>query len=367
MSKMFKWRKLNISALLLAFALMFLGLPLQVSARGLIDMSVPGDLSLVYKCEEYEGSSSAVAISGAQISIYKVADINEKGEFTLLSPYNDISNFPVTDINKIMSQDTWKEVSSSVAGYIYQNGVSPSYTVTTDGNGLAHFTGIDLGLYFVGNVTRQLDDCIYSFSSFLISVPGLDANDEWVNPVYEVIGLVKCSRVYLPKEVTYELLKTWNDAGYESYRPSSITVIIYCDGNMFSEVTLGSSNNWRYTWSYEEGHEWTFAEIINGSLSYTNSLTSSGNTFRLTNTYAPPETPPDTPDNPDNPPGTPDEPEEPGLPSLPEVLGAIRDLPEVLGARRLPQTGQLWWPVPILLIVGAIFMIKGIRTNAKNA
>ena len=354
------WRKLNIPAFLLVLALFILGLPLQVSARGLIDLSVPGDLSLVYRCEETEGSSNYVTISGADVSIYKVADISANGEFTLVDTYSNISNFPVTDLNTIKSQDTWKEISTSIGGYIYQNNVTPSYTVTTDESGLAHFQGIELGLYYVGGVTRRVDDCIYSFSSFLVSVPGLDENDEWVNPVYDVIGLVKCSRTYLPHEITYELLKTWDDAGYENYRPASITVLIYCDGVLFTEATLDQSNNWRFTWTYEEGHEWTFAEIINGNIPYTNSVTVSGTTFRITNTYNPPETPPETPE-------TPDTPGEPELPTLPEVLGAIRDLPEVLGARRLPQTGQLWWPVPVLLIVGVIFIFKGIRTNSKNA
>ena len=45
-------------------------------------------------------------------------------------------------------------------------------------------------------------------------------------------------------------------------------------------------------------------------------------------------------------------------PSEGSVLGASRDvggeqpMPEVLGANRLPQTGQLWWPVPVLCILG---------------
>ena len=58
---------------------------------------------------------------------------------------------------------------------------------------------------------------------------------------------------------------------------------------------------------------------------------------------------------------TPRDPGDPGTPITPGepdtgVLGAERDpgMPEqaVLGVDRLPQTGQLWWPVPILLIGG---------------
>ena len=63
-------------------------------------------------------------------------------------------------------------------------------------------------------------------------------------------------------------------------------------------------------------------------------------------------TPPPTGNNP--PPETP--------PSDGTVLGAARDLipPQVLGANRLPQTGQLWWPVPILCIAGFVLIGSGI-------
>ena len=79
-----------------------------------------------------------------------------------------------------------------------------------------------------------------------------------------------------------------------------------------------------------------------------------------------PDEPPPTPDEPETP-KTPNEPDVPVIPDLPEVLGAIRELPAVLGARRLPQTGQLWWPLPLLVIVGIVFIVKGIRKNNKNA
>ena len=53
------------------------------------------------------------------------------------------------------------------------------------------------------------------------------------------------------------------------------------------------------------------------------------------------------------------------------MLGAIRKLigkalPQVLGARRLPQTGQLWWPVPILLTAGILLFVSGLRDNLRK-
>jgi hypothetical protein len=45
------------------------------------------------------------------------------------------------------------------------------------------------------------------------------------------------------------------------------------------------------------------------------------------------------------------------------VLGANR---KVLGANRLPRTGQLWWPVPVLLLFGAGMIGKGIYDRNKK-
>ena len=360
-------KNMKIKTRIINFILMFfvvaMMMPVTASARGEIDLSQPGDLTLMYRSQRTEDSDEVIPMVGEKISIYKIADVDKYGNYSIPEKYKDA--FPITDINKIKDMDSWKVINQSLGGYIYQNDIRPSATVYTDEKGQAHFTDLELGIYFVGNMVTKVDNYVYSFASFLIAVPGLDENDQWI---HEVVGTVKCKITYEPKIDSFEILKNWNDSGYENYRPASIQVTIFCDGNEYAVVTLDQDNNWRYTWEYEEGHEWTLAETVNGSYAYTTSLTVSGTTFRLTNTVVPPETPdePDKPDTPDNPDTPPEEPEEPGIPDLPSVLGAIRDLPQVLGARRLPQTGQLWWPIPILVIVGLAFIIIGIRKNNKN-
>ncbi len=60
----------------------------------------------------------------------------------------------------------------------------------------------------------------------------------------------------------------------------------------------------------------------------------------------------------------------PPPPSEGSVLGASRDEipPQVLGANRLPQTGQLWWPVPVLCIMGLGLIVSGVhRRKAVEA
>jgi pilin isopeptide linkage protein len=52
------------------------------------------------------------------------------------------------------------------------------------------------------------------------------------------------------------------------------------------------------------------------------------------------------------------------------VLGALRDpigaIQEVLGASRLPQTGMLWWPVPVMMISGAGLIIFGRKKRKEE-
>ena len=64
---------------------------------------------------------------------------------------------------------------------------------------------------------------------------------------------------------------------------------------------------------------------------YTVSISREGITFVITNTLKPFEEPEPTPT-----PGTPDTPGE-----------------------NLPQTGVLWWPVPLLAVLGALLLLLG--------
>ena len=96
------------------------------------------------------------------------------------------------------------------------------------------------------------------------------------------------------------------------------------------------------------------------------SKASGGDVFTITVNPKPVETSTTTPGNP---PGGGGNPPGPGTgrrvpPSQGSVLGASRDEmipPEVLGANRLPQTGQLWWPVPVLCILGLGLIGSGVH------
>ena len=67
-------------------------------------------------------------------------------------------------------------------------------------------------------------------------------------------------------------------------------------------------------------------------------MTQEGTTFVVTNTYD--EGTPENPEQPENP-------DQPGNPTL-------------------PQTGQLWWPVPVLVAGGLLLIVIGLLRRRGN-
>ena len=125
--------------------------------------------------------------------------------------------------------------------------------------------------------------------------------------------------------VTRTVLKVWDDQGYENGRPESVQVTLLQNDVAFETRTLSEANGWQYTWDKlpkvdQSGKEisWTIREAaVSG---YRSAVRLNGDTFVLTNT---------------------------------------------LSRQKLPQTGVLWWPVPILAVTGLAFLIVG-TASRKN-
>jgi LPXTG-motif cell wall-anchored protein len=60
-------------------------------------------------------------------------------------------------------------------------------------------------------------------------------------------------------------------------------------------------------------------------------------------------------------PHDPDVPDEPGVPGDPDVPGGpgVPGNPDEPGTPALPQTGQFWWPVPLLAAGGMMLFVLG--------
>lgn len=119
-----------------------------------------------------------------------------------------------------------------------------------------------------------------------------------------------------PTYVSRTVEKVWNDNNNPD-RPTSITVNLLRNGEVYETVTLSAANGWDYNWpNLDAGYTWSVQEV-NVAEGYEPGIVRSGDTFVITNTYIPDETITD----PDVPKGTVEVPGEPldefGDPEIP--------------------------------------------------
>lgn len=312
-------KRLTALFLLCIMAVLALSSATTVFAYDEVDPAKETSLTLNYA---YDGK----AIANAKFSVYKVASMDQHGELTLTPAF---SQYPISITG--LTNEEWIILTETLTGYVQRDKLTPTDTRSTDQNGQLKFpkTSVSMkpGLYLVIGESTTVDDYIYKAMPFLVLLPAMD-------PVhglnYDVTAKPKCERVKIDDPpLTRRVLKIWDDRGNENKRPPEITVQLLRSGEVYDTVKLNSTNNWRYTWlNLDERYTWTVVEKEEEG--YTVKVTTEGITFTITNTYKgnkPPFTPPGKP---------------------------------------LPQTGQLWWPVPILSITGLIFVVIGMYLRKEK-
>ena len=264
--------------------------------------------------------------------IYKIADFSEYGKFDLVEPFDayadeiqDLENLE-TNTEAITTQ-TWMDLATTLESYVVKEKLSYDFIEKTDDNGRFVIPGIEKGLYLITGEMIIKDDKMYSPATVLMTVPNRDKGGDWDDQVF---------MYYTGKTVIEDLYdkcsveKIWIDDGNEDKRPKEIIVELYLDDGKepFDSVVLNTDNNWKHTWDklpkLSEGQKWVVSEK-NLPDNYKVKISPDGTKFFIKNTY---DTPPEPGDN-------------------------------------LPQTGQLWWPVPFLAIFGIVFFVFGwIKRNS---
>ena len=343
------WKKFAVAFMALVLLLPCLAIP--AFAYNPIDTSRETSLTVHFG----EGSTD---FSGVEFRIYRVADVSESGEFTLAGDFVD---YPISLEN--LDNAGWRALAQTLAGYVARDHLDPYKTAKTDKNGRAFFDHLPTGLYLVMGDSYEKGRTTYTPDPFALCLPNPDGETgEWI---YDVEASCKYDSEYdpphggggdddpssgggggTPVTVTRRVQKIWDDSGHTENRPQEVVVQLLKDGVVSSTVTLSASNNWSYTWSgLDANSNWQVVErdVANG---YTVLVEREGDLFRVTNTYQEdvPVTPPSTGES-----------EAP--PSAVSIEPAPEPGPEP--EEKLPQTGMLWWPVPVLACGGISLFFAG--------
>lgn len=239
-------------------------------------------------------------ISNMNVSLYRVADEN----------YNLVDAFSHYSID--LKQDV-QGAANALENRILMDGIEADASNSSDSSYKASFTGLESGIYLVVGKDVFQDGVFYMPQVSLVSLSG----DLSVDLKYEMSD--KPSRIHV--------LKVWKKDNKKS-RPKSIEVcLLRSDGIVVDKVVLNSDNQWSTTWeNLSTSYTYRVMETSVPS-GYKESCTREKDTIVLTNTG--------------------------------NFTDKVEKKDEVL-----PNSGQLWWPVPVLLFVGLVLF--GLGRHLKN-
>lgn len=300
MMKSCKYGILTVLMLLLLF-------PLSVRAAGDIDMDAPVSLTVTAHYGE-------APIEGMKFYAYQISTMEKNGELTVRDLYEKEKD--ALDIRG-KNDSAWAKLAQELERkLLLEQKIMPDAAAVTDAKGAAVFTGLSKGLYLIRAEGVEKSGYAYTASAFFVMLPEQDKKENAWN--YEITANAKTEQSTVLGD--YQVVKRWEDDCHKSRRPKSIEVTLYCDGKAYETITLPENGRWEHTWkNLSVSHYWTVDEKQQNGYNIPQ-ISRKGNVFTITNTC-----------------------------SQPAEQGA-----------KLPQTGPLWWPVPVLLAAGLFLIVLGL-------
>ena len=256
-----------------------------------------------------------------EVSLYRVGEFTEQGTFTLTKQYQSYS----VSLDH-SSSEGWQATANTLAQYIERDGIHADVEGVSSSNHTIAFNDLSCGLYLMIGSEKEVNDNgnveVYTPQVSFISLPDVSTDDP-----YHITTVMK----YEKNDSTYtslHVLKVWKQ-DTDNTRPASIQVDLLqkdTEGNtiVYDQQILSDDNQWSYTWNdLSSRYTWNVVETTVPE-GYTESSIKEGNTVVLTNTSTTP---------------------------------VIEEKPKP--SNQLPFTGQLQWPIPVLVIAGIMFLIIG--------
>ncbi len=262
-----------------------------------------------------------------------------------------------------------------------------SGTVYSDGT--VTFRNLEDGVYLIRGKRLSAGNKIYTQVPMLVEVK----NGKDVTAYAKITSRDKPSQ----SMTMYRVKKVWQyDDEFIELRPTTIDVEIYKDGVLNRTVTLNAANHWTYEWTADTESEWLCKEInIDGyykvvyrnnetqyllvnnryELSFDTTTTPTVTTTTMASTTTTASRPNESITTSTTTTGTGDveygstttvtgttTATETGI----TTTGGSALTTTTTSTGKLPQTGQLWWPVPIMGAGGIILFAVGYRLNRKK-
>lgn len=331
------------------------------------------DGSLTLLCKTTDGK----VLTGMHWDIYYVGARETADTFALRG---DFADFPVS-LNDT-SASGLAAAAQTLENFAILNQLSPLDSQEASDTGHLCFDTLERGLYLVSGVMMRLEDTYYIPTAFLVEIPEEGSTVDFsVHPKYLSVDATQDSWDYAVKKI-------WaNTESQPEDHADFVTVQIYRNGVLVDTVELNDSNDWSYQWSATEFYDWRVLEIkvsekyyvvyrsnetqyviVNTyNNDYQNDVTHTTNGVETATTTSTTETVL-TDENTTDSIGTGAETSNDTETILTETSAVTTTSTADLSqdTEKLPQTGQLWWPVPVFGLGGLLLIAIGMRLRTKE-
>ncbi len=313
-----KSRAMIITALITAM-LSCLCLGMNVSAEKKVTLTV--------ECKQYD-----TPLEGMPWDIYRIADFNDEGEFVLTESFK---NYKV-NINDLSTSEAMA-AAETLNTYAETDYILPLASDIVGADGIVEFSGLTYGLYLLSGTDTVINGTSFNPAPSLITIDEGVGDDGiayfnynvWAKP--KIKTLPDKDRVY-KFNATVKLFWEKDDP---ATRPESVNVILTKDGEAYKSAVLSAANNWTVTWeNLNSNYKWNVIEEIVPD-GYT--VTYVQNEINV----------------------NPDDPKEHDVEFIITNTGNYVPAETTKASKPLPQTGQLWWPVPALSAAGMVVFAVG--------
>lgn len=344
----------------------------------------------VVSAKEKDGTFTVIcldgetAIGGMEWNIYRVGKRHKNSNYFNLDGH--FKNYKVA-IN-YSDSDSAGKTAATLENYAFLDDIKSDDTGVTDKKGTLKFKGLKEGVYIAAGKKLRIGNITYKPAVVLFEI----CHDiEGGNTGKDVVSYVKISTTVHDddsetEELEFTVKNIWDDNNNET-RPNKVKVEIYRDNELYIEIELSDENNWTHKWDGSPDDDWR-VKVEDIPDDYTVIYDNKDTDFAVVNTFNP-----NNPNNPYFPPPTtetivttvytdmtsqteitsnsytPDV-SQTGetVTSVTTTTTAVTTVPDTQTSTggKLPQTGQLWWPVFVLGGVGVVVLSYGIRVTADR-
>ena len=334
----------TISALILSLLIVLAIIPVS-SVYGAEAIDITESVYLTLNCRYGDKP-----VQGKIFNAYRLADVDKYGRIT---PIEDYESFNLGILGR--DEESWRATAAALESYVLAKNIKADGKAVSDENGIARFERLEQGLYLVIDSRMTMGNVRYEISPVIVQLPMADTDtNSWkYNVTSDVKGeIIPVSPSQPDSQYTdITVTKGWEDNDDEyKVRPSEVRVYLLKEGDVIDQAVLNRENNWKHTWkNLDKRYSYTVAEDIVEY--YSPQLEREGYEFALINTYY-------------------DSSIEPG-PSGDINVPDGSDSPDASGtgspdSGKLPQTGSLWWPVPVLTAAGLILVCAGVMRRRRS-